>query len=47
MIDPIYKLFTTQDLILFMSILINLMLFINRIDRKFKRKEKKNGFNSF
>jgi len=44
MIDNIYSWFSTQDLVLFMSIIINLMLFINHVDRKIsRRKEKKNG----
>lgn len=43
MIDNIYNWFSTQDLVLMMSIFINLMLFINYIDRKFERKEKKNA----
>lgn len=44
MIDNIYSWFSTQDLVLFMSIIINLMLFMNHVDRKImRRKEKKNG----
>lgn len=44
MIDPIYNLFTTEDLVLLMFIFINLGLFIDYIDRKImKRREKKNA----
>jgi len=41
MIDNIYNLFTTEDLVLLMFIFINLGLFIDYIDRKISRRKER------
>lgn len=39
MVDQIYSLFTLQDIVLFISVFINLGLFINHLDKKFSKKK--------
>ena len=41
MIDQVYSWFTVQDTILFISLLINLGLFIDYLDKKIQRRKEK------